>query len=233
MNTQTLFLAIGPAALLLAFGIWLLGPSLRRRSHQSTILRTLRNLGPEIQRDIVLEDGIDGLIFIDYAVMTPDGVVAVEVLPQRGAIFGAENADKWSQVVGHKTTRFPNPLARNREQVTALRFTAGELNPSGLVLFGPDCTFPKGKPKGVAVPDELKTDNRPTTIPATLHCAWQEFVQLADKKAATYKNERALIWEKHGWGRPFLGVLFTIAAAAWAVFISWEAIISLVETALP
>ncbi|SCZ65284.1 nuclease-related domain-containing protein [Thiohalomonas denitrificans] len=228
MNTQILLLAIGPASLLLALAIWLLRPALCRRSHEKTILRTLRNLGPEIRRDIVLEDGIEGLTFIDYAVMTPDGVMAVEVLPHKGAIFGAEHADQWSQVIGRKTTRFPNPLARTREQVTALRLTAKELKPRGLALFGPDCTFPKGKPPGVAVPDDLKTDNRPTAVPATLYRAWQDFIQLAEQKAATYQAERALMREKHGWGRSFLGVLFTIAAAAWAVFISWEAIISLV-----
>ncbi|WP_303909057.1 nuclease-related domain-containing protein [Thiohalomonas denitrificans] len=216
MNAQIPLLAIGPASLLLALGIWLLGPALGRRSRQRAVLRTLRNLGPEIRRDVVLEDGIEGLTFIDYVVMTPDGAMAVEVLPHKGAIFGAENADQWSQVIGHKTTRFPNPMARTREQVSALRLAAKELKPRGLVLFGPDCTFPKGKPRGVAVPDELQTDSRPTAIPATLHCAWQEFVQLADQKAAIYQTERALMREKHGWGRPFLGALFTIAAAAWA-----------------
>ncbi len=218
MNTPTLLIALGPAALLLAPGIWLLWPFLCRRRKEKALMRTLRNLGTEIRRDIVLEDGIDGLTFIDYAVLTPNGVMAVEVLPHKGAIFGAENADQWSQVIGHKTTRFPNPLTRNREQVSALRLNAKDLQPRGLVLFGPDCTFPKGKPEGVAVPADLKTDHPPTAVPATLHRGWQEFVQLTEEKAAIYQLERAMMREKQRWGRPVAGMLFALGAVAWTGF---------------
>lgn len=218
MTAPALLLALIPAISLFGLGLWLLWPTLCRRQKEKALLRTLHNLGPEVQRDVVLENGIDGLTFIDFVVLTPNGAVAVEFIPRQGAIFGAENADQWSQVVGRKTTRFPNPISRNQDQVNALRLNAPDLKPRGLVLFGPDATFPKGKPDNVVIPNDLHTDNPPTAVPATLNQHWKAFVRLAQERAASYPRELALLREKPNWGRPILGTLSTLGAIAWAGF---------------
>lgn len=205
-----------PALLLLLLGVWLLWPAIQRRLRERRLCRILHSLGPEVREDIVLEDGLDGLTFINYAVSTPDGVTVVEVMPNQGAIFGSDNSDQWVQVVGHKTTRFANPLTRINEQVSALRFNRPDLRVRGLVLFSDVCSFPKGRPNGVVLPADLATDTPPDAVPATLKRTWDELMELATTNAARYRHELLLMKERPGRARTVAGFIVVIAAFAWS-----------------
>ncbi len=208
-----------PAAALFAVGVRLLWPLFLRRRRQKALCRTLHLLGPQVRDAIVVEDGLDGLAFIGHAVLTPRGVAVVEVMPNDGAVFGAEQSDLWANVVGHRTTRFPNPLARVREQVSAIRFGFPRLPVRGLVLFTGHCQFPKGKPDGVVVPAELATDRPPTAVPATLRRAWDEFMSRCDENAEHFRRESALAAERFGYGGAAGGVVLLLLAIVWAVVV--------------
>jgi len=213
-----LSLAWGPAVLLLLAGAVLLRPALSRWRRERQTLRILRRLGPEIRRDVVLDNGIDGLAFIDFAVLTPTGVAVVDYLPYRGAIFGAGNADQWAQVIGRQTTRFPNPLERNREHLSATRYNFEKMPLRGLVLFGPEASFPKGRPEGVVVPAELPQEPPPVSaVPEALRNAWTELAELADANAERYREELALSRTGEGGARAVAGWLLLGAAVVWSV----------------
>ena len=212
-----LIIAWGPAVLLFAAGGALLRPAFARWRRERQTWRTLLRLGPEIRRDVVLDNGIDGLAFIDFAVLTPTGIAVVDYLPYGGAIFGAGNADQWAQVVGRQTTRFPNPLERNREHLSAARYNFEKMPLRGLVLFGPEASFPKGRPEGVVVPAELPGEPPPVSeVPEALRNAWGELVELADANAIRYREELALSRTTEGRVRTVAGWLLAAAGIVWA-----------------
>lgn len=211
-----LITAWGPAVVLLFAGGWLLRPALRRWRRERRMLRILHRLGPEIRRDVVLDNGIDGLAFIDFAVLTPTGIAIVDYLPYHGAIFGAGNADQWAQVIGRQTTRFPNPLERNREHLSAARYNFEKMPLRGLVLFGPEASFPKGRPEGVVVPAELPQEPPPlSAVPEALRNAWAGLTELAERNAERYREELALSRTGEGRARAAAGWLLVAAAVLW------------------
>lgn len=212
---QRLLITWLPAALLLVLGLWLLWPTLCRRRRERQLQALLRNLGPEVRSDIILEDGLDGLAFLEHAVLTPDGVAVVGTHRREGAIFGAEQSDQWVEVIGHRTIRFPNPLTAVRDQVNAVRFNRPKLPARGLVLFTGKCSFPKGKPEGVVLPGELVTDQPPDAAPATLKRGWDDFLELAEQNTGTYGRDLARVKEKRRYGRPVLGGALLTSAFAW------------------
>ena len=213
----TLLATAAPALGLLLVAVYLLRPWVRRRQARRRLHRILQRLGPEFRPDLILDNGIDGLAFIDFAVLTPTGIAIVDFLPYDGAIFGAEQAEQWVQVVGRKTTRFPNPLERNREHLSAARYNFEKMPLRGLVLFGPEASFPKGRPEGAVVPADLPAEPPPLSeVPEALRNAWTELGALADANAERYREELRLSRSDEGRARVVAGWLLGVAAVLWA-----------------
>lgn len=206
-----------PAAVLLLLAGWLLWPSLQARRRSRRLLASLTRLGPELRRELVLENGVDGLAFIDYAVLTPQGIAVVDYLPHGGAIFGGENSDQWAQVIGRRTRRFANPLVRNREHVAALRDNFPRLPVQGLVLFAPEAAFPKGRPDAVVTPADLEQREPPTGVAENLRRAWAALGELAERNAARFQAELAMSRGDRRDGRQLAGWAVLILAALSAV----------------
>jgi hypothetical protein len=146
-----LIVAGATAALLVLtlIGFWLKNRRGRR------LERLLRRHSWDVLRDVVIPDGLEGRVHIDRLLLTPGGLVVLEIKALSGAIFGAEKMDEWVVLEGGRRHGFRNPLCGLDERMTAIRLFAPGVHAEGYILVTGDAEFPKGRPERTLTPDEL------------------------------------------------------------------------------
>lgn len=178
-------LGLGLAALLtLGFAGWYFRRQLQASRHERHVERVIDSLGVKTLRDVVLPDGIDGLAFIDYLLLTPRAIVVLTIEHREGLLFGGTSVDRWTQVVGGKTRKFDNPLYALPQLRQAVAWNTEDIDTAGWVVFSNAGEFQKGIPEGCCMIDELPARVAPlcqggTDIPAPLRSAWTRLHELS------------------------------------------------------
>ncbi len=109
------------------------------------------------EKDVVIPDGIDGFLFVDYLMLIRGKIIALKIFPRRGYIFGAEKIDEWTCVDNNRTEKFNNPLVNMSLFTQAINNALGSDVIEGYVVFGSHSVFPKGLPHGVLQMKDFKT----------------------------------------------------------------------------
>lgn len=174
VSIETVFYVLETiVAVSLVAGIFYAWKQTRKNKHQRYAHKIVDSLGIKYLRDVVLPDGIDGLVFIDYLLLVPNGFVVLGMQHSEGHLFGGEAVDQWSQVTNNKTYKFNNPLYANQSACQALRWnlqhnieatnppTDTQWQVHGWVAFSSAGNFPKGIPAQVSMIDELKNNISP------------------------------------------------------------------------
>lgn len=136
----------GPAVVLLILALILSYATLRNWLKEQYMYNCIRRLGVAAIRNIALPDGMDGRVLIENIVLTPGGIYILPIKRYCGIIFAADNIGTWSQVVGKRSYKFPNPLPELDTYVMAVRTLLPMINVEGRILVTKDAEFPKGKP---------------------------------------------------------------------------------------
>jgi len=168
-------------AMILLLGIVVLIKPLRNLFDRFRVSRAIRRLGAESLSNVVISDGMEGHVFIEHLVLTPAKILVVSVRRYSGAIFAAENMDMWAQVTDGGSYKFPNPLHEIETAMGAVRSHVPDAPVSGIILFGRDSTFPKGKPDGVMHISEIAkfpVPARDTAIAEPVRKAWERLLSL-------------------------------------------------------
>ncbi|MEJ2344640.1 MAG: nuclease-related domain-containing protein [Gammaproteobacteria bacterium] len=179
---STLWAALGVGAVLCIVGaLWL-----RRRRAARSVAAIMGRLGLDRVHDVMIPDGLGGQIQLDYLVLTPRGLVVVDVRDYRGTIFAGETIDRWTQIVGRRSFHFENPLFLNRARMMGVKSLAGDVPVYELVAFTRDGQFPKGMPPQVCYVDQLGASapfataaGLPGEPPLPVRLAWQTIRQAA------------------------------------------------------
>jgi len=212
-ESATLLWLIPPV--LATVAIYLLLPTIGQWRRRRGLDKILRRLGPEMLSDAVLEDGMDGLAYIDRIVAGPRGLIVVTLVPHDGIIFGGDDIDRWTRVVGRRTIKFPNPVAINREGVLAVRYHFPEAPVQGLVLFTGECTFPKGKPETALVPDEIPVPANQLQVSGPVRAIWDRLRDLAGRTADRHRSEVSIVQPDRPVARPLAGWVMLVLAGGW------------------
>ena len=152
---------------------------LRQWRQERQIARAVKRMGGRVLRKVRLPDGLGGEVLIDNLLLAADAILVVDVKRYEGLIFGGEKTDEWTQVINTRSYRFPNPDAYLQLQVNAVRAVIPKVTVRGIHLFTHDARFPKGKPPGVLLLEELEHNNRRPKmkdIPKELRAAWEQVV---------------------------------------------------------
>lgn len=165
MEQTNVYIYVGIVAIVVVgFGIFLCR-QFTKNKHQRHIEKTLESLQLKYIKDIVLPDGVDGLAFIDYLLLIPNGVVVLDIHYNKGHLFGGESIDLWSQVVNQRTYKFANPLYANQHKCQAVSWNVKPLIKNnenwtafGRIVFSNAGNFPKGIPEHVSMIDDLHSD---------------------------------------------------------------------------
>ena len=172
--------AIGVACILM----FVLFRYYRRNSHQRQINKFIKDLSREQLRNVVIPDGINDEIWIDCILLTDGGVIVCDIRDYVGRLFGGDKINEWTQMIGVKSHKFPNPLIELPAKISAVQEIVGDVPVTGHVVFTHRGTFPKGRPDDVFMVDEvyerLSHFLRPALPNEHLETAWQKI--LAAKK---------------------------------------------------
>ena len=209
----------GVPLFLLAVALWLGAPALRRSVAGRRLRRQLRRAGAGLLESVVLPDGLEGEVFIDYLLLTPRAIDVLMVQRYHGAVFAAEGMDSWSQVVGSRTYRFANPLPELERNVMAVRQAAGDVPVQGHLVVAGEASFPKGRPAAIRGIDAFAPAGD-EAVPTPLRQAWQALRQAA----RPLDRQQRRLWQESS--RPADGVrdglLALILATLAAAWLAWR-----------
>lgn len=216
MDEQLITLGVATVPVLLALLLAL--PLLRRFFIHRRMERCISSSGLEWMRNVLLEDGMGGLAFFEWLLMTPHNIRVLVTTPRKGIIFAGDRMDTWAQVVGKRTTRFSNPLYSMEGLLTCLRYHQPDVSTEGKILFMGECSFPKGRPESVLTLTDLQKGRGEAVREAVLPVveqAWNELKERARKADPVNESYLLPIRESVSWFRWLLILLLLVASAGW------------------
>jgi len=180
LQFDSLNFAVIPAIFLLIGGGLIWRPLVRVRAY-IRLQQMIRKLGNDWLRDVYIPATLDGHLYIEYLLLTPNGLLLLHVKPYYGNIFAGEQIEFWTQVIGHKSFKFINPIHQLQVDMGELRSLLPKTAIQGQVLFTTGSRFPKGKPENVLRIDEIKPtlNQNPQPVTEDLAMAWQELCEKA------------------------------------------------------
>jgi len=151
-------------------------PALSQKWKEWRMLRCIENASQDLLRDVFLSDGVDGVHYFPFIILTRQTIVFFKTLQFRGIIFAADAIDYWTQVVGKRSYKFHNPIPGLEAEMASIKAVDKKLEVEGRVVFTCDSHFPKGRPAAIILETEIKEflqDKMQGEIRKTLEQAWE------------------------------------------------------------
>jgi len=145
---------------------------LRRRKSLESLLR---RIAWERLADVVIPDDVDGEIHLDLALLTPRGILVLDVRYVAGTLFWGDQLESWTVLDGARRTVLQNPLPGLRARRHAVSALAPGVPVDGRILLVGAIQIAGERPPGVLVLEDLVTEypargRQPR--PAVLREAW-------------------------------------------------------------
>jgi len=217
----------GPPIMLLVLALIFGYTTIKNWLKELFLNRTVRKLGVAALRNIVIPDGMDGRVLIENVILTPNGIYILPIKRYCGIIFAADNIETWTQVVGKRSYKFPNPLPELETYLMAARNLLPAVNVTGYILVTRDAEFPKGKPERIIplaqVAEVLATKSE--EVPDQLRNAWDKLKSAGQKLSKEQKSAmRHLDDGNGGTSQYFISIGLFCAALAWLVWRLWDSV---------
>jgi hypothetical protein len=143
-------LLIAGTAPLIAWWLW------RRR--QPSLDRILRRIAWERIEDVVIPDDVEGEIHLDLALLTPRGILVLEVHHASGTLFWGDQLDQWTVLDGARRKILKNPLPGLQARRHAVHALVPRVPVDGRVLLAGDVSIAGSAPPGVLLQEDLVTE---------------------------------------------------------------------------
>lgn len=157
-------------------------------------------------------------VYVEHLILQPEGLTLLMVRPYRGNIFAAEKIDMWTQVLGHHSYKFPNPLYELERDTQILRAMLNGIQVQGRVIFGQGSRFPKGKPELVYDFAMLRDESKRTkagSIPEKLLSAW---TMLLGQATPSRHLQHSILYQRGDKRRLVSGVVLMLLALGYAAW---------------
>ncbi len=122
---------------------------LRRSAYPRQLKRTIKKISTESLVDIVVPDGLDGEIQLDYLLLTANGLLVLDIKHVNGRLYGGDNMDDWTVIERGQRFTFTNPAGPLRERVIAIKTLLNDVPVDGRVVVLGDVKFGTGVPECV------------------------------------------------------------------------------------
>jgi hypothetical protein len=145
------------ALLIAALLVW--GTSIwRKRRALQHIENTIDSIAYDVLRNVLISNGMDGQITLQYLLLTERGLIVLDLLERPGAIFGGDQMVEWTSIGKKRRYTFRNPQHLLYDRLAAVKLLAGNTPVDGRVVFTTRSSFPKGKSTYVLRIDELAAE---------------------------------------------------------------------------
>lgn len=135
--------------------------SWRARRARRRLVNAVTSTGFEHLQDVLVPDGNGSAYHIDFLVLTPRGILVVDLRDVNGNVFGGDQMTDWTVMNGAARHTFPNPQGALYDRVAAVRAVSGQVPVEGRVVFTRRARFPKGLPKWTVPVDTLRAEFPP------------------------------------------------------------------------
>jgi hypothetical protein len=149
--------------IVLGVAIWRVA---RRRRSRVRLEAALSGAGLDALHDVLVPDGMGGTLHVEFLLLTPRGLLVVDLWDVAGNIFGGDQMNDWTVMSGARRSTFHNPQGPLYDRVAAVKAVAGEIPVEGRVVFTRRGRFPKGLPRWTQSVDSLLAEF-PSLEPAT------------------------------------------------------------------
>jgi hypothetical protein len=203
-------------AVLIGFALYLSWSPLQQLLVHWRLHSLVNRLGKASLKNVYIPDDLGEMIYVEQLILRPTELLLVMIKPFRGNIFAAEQIDLWTQVVGHRSYKFANPLHQQERDLQALSALLPKKPINGMVVFAKGSRFPKGKPDSVCDYQELKqlaADQHNQDIKPELQEAWQTLTSQAE---VAEKMKQPILYQPGDKKRLTLGLLTGCLALAYA-----------------
>jgi hypothetical protein len=181
------------ATIIMVIAVILFARYLYKTADSRKIKRIIKKYSDAYEREVVFSDGIGGYFFIDYLILLPGRILALNLHKVEGYVFGGESIELWTQVENNKSTKFKNPL----ENVNLfVQQVADQLKFDGFiarVLFDSRTKFPKGVPEGVLqlanFRESMAAWAREKPVAEAAKKAWDKLSILVAESRESYNKE--------------------------------------------
>lgn len=153
--------ALVAGAVVVGFGLSWLWRWYRQRRARRALINAVTAVGVDHLIDVLVPDGMGGFFHVDFVVLTPRGVVVIDMRDVSGNVFGGDQMNEWTVMDGAHRFTFVNPQSALYDRVAAVKALAGELQVEGRVVFTRRAKFPKGLPKWTLLLDSLASEFPP------------------------------------------------------------------------
>ncbi len=176
--------AVALVAVFILLCILLLLAQYRKRSEYQ-INKVLKPLTRAEVKNIIIPDGIGGLLEVEHLVLMEQGLLLIATYPMHGDLFGGEKIDQWTQIVKGRSYKFANPLRHIRLSYQALKSLAPKIPIEYRIIFTADARFPKGKPDHISLlaslPGDMATLQAGPKIGEPAQQAWDRILRISRK----------------------------------------------------
>lgn len=161
--------------LVLALVAWMV---LRHGAEDRKVRKVIRSIASEYRTGLVIPDGLDGEIQLQHVLLTPVGIVVMDLKRASGPVFAGEKLETWSAKEGNQRYKFSNPLSDLRARTAAVRALAKDVPVHGCVVFVGEPQFVGGRPEQVLTLHELAEafahpDSEGRENLSAFHSSWQ------------------------------------------------------------
>jgi hypothetical protein len=132
--------------------LWLL---YRFSKRGDRLQRTLREIAHERVDALVIPNGDDGEIQLDYLLLTSQGLLILHIKDVQGTVFGSDKMQDWTVISDDRRYTFSNPQPALYDRIAAVRQLVNQVPVAGRVVFLDGGEFTKGVPGLVCNLDEL------------------------------------------------------------------------------
>jgi len=150
--------ALVACAVAFGWGLSLAWRWYRKRRARKALIATITAVGADHLIDVLVPDGMGGFFHVDFVLLTPRGVVVLDLRDVSGNVFGGDQMNEWTVMDGAARYTFVNPQSALYDRIAAVKALAGELPVEGRVVFTRRAKFPKGLPKWTLMVDSLSSD---------------------------------------------------------------------------
>ena len=157
--------------LLLILIVWL-------RHRRRALARRLGKAGFDMLSDILVPNGDGGEIHLEHVLLSPRGVVLIDIKDVVGNVFGSDSMQDWTVISAKRRFTFSNPQQPLYDRLAAVRRLVPGVPVEGYVAFTSGAEFSKGQPTNVAaldaLLDELTTETRADPLPEDYRAQWEK-----------------------------------------------------------
>lgn len=133
------------------------------RAHRERRLRAalIRGVCLDSVKDVLIPDGGGGTLHVDHLLLTPQGVLILDLRDVTGNVFGSDAMTEWTVMDDARRFTFANPQAGLYDRIAAVKAILGETSGipvEGRVVFTRRAAFPKGLPRLTLSEASLETE---------------------------------------------------------------------------